>query len=84
MKSVLLGLALLTLAPIAQAQVIIQTPHPPVGRVEAPAYREDYWRGQQEHGWGPKNEFLSEEHRGNAWQHAHCVRDYRGQEFCRR
>ena len=81
MKSILFGLAILALAPVAQAQVIIQVP--PGGRVMEPPYRADYWRGERGHGWD-RREAYREEYRRQEWRRAHCVRDYRNQEFCRR
>jgi hypothetical protein len=82
MRFALFAVALLGLAPAAQAQIVLQ---PPV--VVAPGgYGPGYWRerreGQEE--WRRRAEFREAEHRRWEWRRAHCVRDYRGEEFCRR
>ena len=81
MKTALLALALISLAPIAQAQIVIQAPPIPGVR---PAYPEGYWRGEEREGWRRREEYREEEHRREEWQRAHCVRDWQGREFCRR
>ena len=81
MKTALLALALISLSPLAHAQIVIQAPPLPGVRQE---YREDYWRGDRRDEWRRREEYREEEHRREDWQRAHCVRDYRGQEFCRR
>ena len=79
MKTVLFALAALTLAPVAHAQVYLQAPPPPRA-----AYPGDYWRSREGDEWRRRTEFREEEHRRMEWRRAHCVRDYRGQEYCRR
>lgn len=84
----MLTLALVGMAPLAHAQVVIQTPSVPGARLSGPpaSYPDDYWRRGPEGGeeWRRRAEFREEEHRREEWQRAHCVRDYQGQEFCRR
>ena len=87
LKAIILGLGLVSLAPLAQAQIVIQTPRIP--GVTAPVQdRGDYWRhereGEREGEWRRREEYREEEHRREDWQRAHCVRDWQGQEFCRR
>ena len=94
----LLALAPLGHPPSAHAQVIIEAP-PFVGpggyrpdyrsdyRPEyRPEYRPDYWRHREdrEDEWHRRAEFREEEHRRWGWRRAHGVRDYRGEEYCRR
>ena len=82
MKSVLFGLALLVAAPVvAQAQIVIQAP--PIPGVVGGPPRGPYWRGEGDD-WRRRAEFRDEEHRRREWRRDHCVRDYRGEEFCRR
>ena len=85
MKVALLALALVGLAPLAQAQIVIQAPAIP--GVTTRPNGDDYWRGRREgqpDEWRRRSEFNEEEHRREEWQHGHCVRDYRGEEYCRR
>ena len=88
MKALLMALALVSVAPLAHAQVIIQTPGIPGFRPPGPPPRdeEDYWRRRREgeEEWRRRAEFREEEHRREEWRRAHCVRDYRGEEYCRR
>ena len=85
MKTMLLTLALLTAAPLAHAQVIIQAPAIP--GVTVPDH-ENYWRerreGDREDAWRRREEYREEEHRREGWQRSHCVRDWQNQEYCRR
>lgn len=85
-KVVLAGLALAVAAPLAaQAQVVIQAP--PVvgpGYVGAPPPPPGpYWRGPGEYDWRRREE-IREEYRRAEWRRDHCVRDFRGEVFCRR
>jgi len=95
-RFVLAGLALITAAPAAQAQIVIQTPQiPGFNRIEPQRQdlrrepeREEYWRrrrdNEQEAQWRRREEYRDEEHKREEWQRDHCVRDWRNQEFCRR
>lgn len=85
MRYVLLALALVSVAPAAHAQIVIQAP--PIPGVGPRPYGNDYWREHREgreDEWRRRAEFREEEHRRMDWRRAHCVRDYRGEEFCRR
>jgi hypothetical protein len=64
----------------AAADVVIQTPGFSVeqGR-DVP-----YWRQRQEDNWRARRDFREEQYQRQAWQRDHCVRDWGGQEFCRR
>ncbi len=89
MKSALVALALLTAIPVAaNAQIVIQTPNIPGITTRAEPDREDYWRyrreNEREAEWQRRSEYRHEEARRETWQRAHCVRDWQGQEFCRR
>ncbi len=89
MKTALLALALLSVAPLAQAQIVIQAPPIPgigLGGPPRGPYQDDYWRHRREGDdeWRRRAEFREEEHRRIEWRRAHCVRDYRGEEYCRR
>lgn len=86
MKSALLALALIGLAPVAHAQIVIQAPPIP-GIVGPRPYGNDYWRERREgreDEWRRRSEYREEENRRMDWRRAHCVRDYRGEEYCRR
>ena len=76
MKRAVLALLLLGTATVAQAQPFRPGP---------PPYGPDHWRehrdGQED--WRRRAEFREAEHRRWEWRRAHCVRDFRGQEFCR-
>jgi hypothetical protein len=93
----LASLAFVCAAPLAHAQIVIQTPQfPGVQRVEpdrrdqrAAQEREEYWRRQhnqreRDSEWRRREDFRSEEHRREEWQRDHCVRNWQGQEYCRR
>ena len=90
MKSIVMALALLSVAPVAHAQVFPQPQPPrpgyPLEPVPQRADRDDYWRQHREgeEDWRRREEFREEEHRREEWRRAHCVVDYRGQEYCRR
>lgn len=89
MKSVILALALVTAIPLAgRAQIVIQAPYIPGITTRAEPDRGDYWRRQRDNEreaeWRRRDEYRGEEARRRDWQRAHCVRDWRGQEFCRR
>ena len=83
MKVVLAALALAVAAPFAapvaaSAQVIVQPPP----MVVAPGYGPGpYWRGEGD--WRRREE-IREEYRREEWRREHCVRDFRGEVFCRR
>lgn len=88
--ALLAALALITVAPVAHAQIVIQAPPiPGIGLGGGPRqYGNDYWRERREGGgedeWRRRSEYREEEHRRMDWRRAHCVRDYRGEEYCRR
>ena len=86
MRTVLLALALLSVAPLACAQILVQPPpFAGVRPVGPPGYPDDYWRQRRgEEEWRRRAEFREEEHRREEWRRAHCVQDYRGEEYCRR
>lgn len=85
MKPLMLALALLTLAPLARAQVVIQAPPIP-GVTVAPSGEAEYWRRRHERDdeWRRRAEFRDEEHRREEWLRSHCVRSWGGDEWCRR
>lgn len=91
MKAFAVVLGLVSFAPMAQAQVFPQAPaYPGLGVGAPPRYAparpdgdEGYWRNRQGEEWRRREEYR-EEARREEWVRAHCVRDYRGQEFCRR
>ncbi len=81
MKRAVLALILMGAATAAHAQPFIPGPPPGYG---GPGYGPDYWRERREgEEWRRRAEFREAEHRRWEWRRAHCVRDYRGQEFCR-
>ena len=90
MKSFILALAVVTAIPLAsQAQIVIQTPNiPGITTPRREPERDDYWRHQRENEreaeWRRRDEYQHEDARREDWQRAHCVRDWQGQEFCRR
>ncbi len=90
MKTVLLVMALISVAPLAQAQIVIQTPPiPGVTRpLGPPGDPDDHWRrrheGDREDEWRRRAEFRHEEHRREQWHRPHCVRNWQGEEYCRR
>jgi hypothetical protein len=48
-----------------------------------PAMADDpYWRSHAD--WRARAEFHGDQYQKEAWAHDHCVRDWQGQEFCRR
>lgn len=76
MKSALLALLLICSAPLAHAAPATEAPHEGA----------DYWRhpaNGQEAEWRPRAEY-HDEVRHEEWVHAHCVRDWQNQEYCRR
>ena len=82
-KIVLAALALAIAGPVvapsaAEAQVIIQAPPIVGGPGPGP-----YWRGPGEGDWRRREE-IREEYRRAEWRREHCVRDFRGEVFCRR
>lgn len=77
----LLAVALLGGAAAAQAQIVIQAPPLP-GVVGGPPPG-PYWRGGGDE-WRRRAEFREIEHRRWEWRREHCVRDWHGEEFCRR
>ena len=84
MKAALLTLALITAAPLANAQIVIQPAVPGVERRDP----DDYWRrrrdNDREDEWRRREEYREEAHRREDWARSHCVRDWQGQEYCRR
>ena len=65
--------------PGAHAQVVIQAPP-----IAGPgAYGGPYWRGPGEGEWRHRRE-IREEYRRQDWRRDHCVRDFRGEVYCRR
>ena len=89
MKPLLVALALVTLPPLARAQVTIQPgPGGPNVTIGGPREEPDCWRrrreGEREEEWRRRAEFREEEHRREEWQRSHCVRDHGGEEWCRR
>lgn len=82
MKRVLLALILAAAATAAQAQPFI--PGPPPGYGPPAGYGHEGWHDRHEEWeWRRRAEFREAEHRRWEWRRAHCVRDWRGQEFCR-
>ena len=88
----LAALAFVCVAPLAHAQVVIQTPGirvvPDQRDPRANGPREEYWRQRQENErdseWRRREEFREQEHRRAEWQREHCVRNWQNQEYCRR
>jgi hypothetical protein len=72
-----IGAAVAPLIPAAQAQVVVQLPGIAIQSGDP------YWRQHQEGEWRRRQEFREAEHRHRGWQREHCVRDWRGNEFCR-
>jgi len=68
-------------APAAHAQVVIQAP-PFVGPGPG-AYGGPYWRGPGQGDWLRRRE-IRQEYRRAEWRRDHCVRDFRGEVYCRR
>lgn len=62
---------------VASAQIVIQAP--PIGIAPPPG---PYWRGPSGD-WVRRHE-IREEYRREEWRREHCVRDWRGEVFCRR
>ena len=89
MKTMLLALMLASLAPLAQAQPVNRPPGPAFGhRAEVPRGEpQDYWRrsrdGDHDREWRRQAEFREQEHRRAEWRRGHCVRDWRGETYCR-
>lgn len=63
------------------AQVVIQAP--PIVGPGPGAYGGPYWRGPGEGDWRHRRE-IREEYRREDWRRDHCVRDFRGEVYCRR
>lgn len=88
----LAALAFVCAAPLAHAQIVIQTPgvrvEPDRRDPRADGPREEYWRqhreNERESEWRRREEFREQEHRRAEWQHDHCVRNWQNQEYCRR
>jgi hypothetical protein len=55
-----------------------------IGAIAASPARADdpYWR--QHSDWQARATFHGDQYQKDAWAHEHCVRDWQGQEFCRR
>lgn len=62
-----------------EAQVVFQTPGVTIETGPQP-----YWRQHQEAQWQRREEFREAEHNRIEWQRDHCIRDWGGQELCRR
>ena len=78
------ALGMCSLAGIANAQVVVQTPPvappPPGVTVETP-----YWRHHHpDEDWQARREFRDRQYAHEEWQREHCVRDWSGAEYCRR
>ena len=58
--------------PAATAQVVVQTPS-----VAVP-----YWREHSD--WQARKEFREQQFERQSWLEEHCVRDWKGNEYCRR
>jgi hypothetical protein len=69
------GAAVLSPIP-ADAQVTIRVPGVAVDTGPS-------WRNQRDAEWRDRRQFREPEHRRVEWRHDHCVRDWRGSEFCR-
>jgi hypothetical protein len=74
-----LGAATFLMASPGQAQVTIRAPG-----VAIDAGHEPYWRSHNESAWERRSEFHEAEHRRPEWLREHCVREWNGQEVCRR
>jgi hypothetical protein len=88
MRNILFALgAIISWSSLANAQVRIELPQIPGVTVEREE-PEDYWRrqreGEREAEWRRREEYREEHHRREEWVARHCVRDWQGQEFCRR
>ena len=92
MKTLLLALTLLSVAPLAYAQPGFPPGPPgPPGAPPGPpgppppGFHGDDWRHpRDDHAeWRRREEFHEEQYRRMEWRRAHCVRDYGGHEYCR-
>lgn len=92
LRLALAALAFVCAAPLAHAQIVIQTPglrvEPERRDQRVAEQREEYWRqrreNERESEWRRREEFREQEHRKVEWQREHCVRNWQGQEYCRR
>lgn len=78
---VALALAAFLVPTVGQAQVVIQAP--PIVGARPVAYGGPYWRGPGEGEWHRRHE-IRQEYRRAEWRREHCVRDFRGEVYCRR
>ncbi len=87
MKTLLLALALISVAPLAYAQPMGGPPGPPGGPPGPPPpgmHGGDWQHPRDDHAeWRRREEYREAEYRRMEWRRAHCVRDYSGHEFCR-